>query len=64
MDVCREELARSMHREDIAQPTDGMEPGSKVDIAPVLIEPNVVPPGSEQHVPSLVIPTTDAAELP
>ena len=35
MDVRREDMARSMRGEDVAQPTDGMEPRSEVDVAPV-----------------------------
>ena len=64
MDVHREDMARSMRREDVAHPVDGTEPRSEVDIALVSTEPNVVPPGSEQPAPSLVVPTADAAELP
>ena len=64
MDICREDMARSVHREDVAQPADGTEPGSEVDIAPASIEPNVVPPGSEPPAPSPVTPTADAAEPP
>jgi len=64
MDVRREDMARSMRREDGAQPMDGTEPGSEVDIALALIEMNVIPPGSEQPEPSLVAPTADAAEPP
>ena len=45
MDVRREDMARSMCGEDVAQPVDGTELGSEVDIAPVLTEQNVVPPG-------------------
>ena len=63
MDVRREDMARSVHREDVAQPTDGTEPRLEVDIAPASTEPNVVPPGSEQPAPSSVAPTADAAEL-
>jgi len=40
---------------------DGVEPGSEVDITLPSTEPNVVQPGSEQPVPSLVAPTADAA---
>ena len=47
MDVRCEDMARSMRGEDAAQPADGAEPRSEVNVAPVLIEPNVVPPGSE-----------------
>ena len=64
MDVRREDMARSMCGEDVAQPADGMEPGSEVDIAPASTEPNVIPPGSEQPTPSPIAPTADAAELP
>ena len=62
MDVRREDMARSMRGEDAAQSMDGAEPRSEVNFAPALIEPNVVPPGSEQPSPSPVAPTTDAAE--
>ena len=64
MDVHREDMARSMHREDVTLPEDGMEPGSDVDVVPLSAEPNVVPPGSEQPAPSPVVPTIDAAEPP
>ena len=61
MDVRREDMARNMRGEDAAQPTDGAEPGSEVNIALILTEPNVVPPGSEQPAPSSVVSTADAA---
>jgi len=61
MDVRCEDMARSMRGEDVVQPADGMEPGSEVDVALASIEPNVVPPGSEQPAPSSVVPTADAA---
>ena len=51
-----------MRREDIAQPADGTEPGSEVDITPASTEPNVVPPRSEQPVPSLAVRTVGAAD--
>ena len=54
-------MARSMHGEDAAQPVDGAEPRSEVNIAPVLTELNVVPPRSEQPAPLSVTPTADAA---
>jgi len=63
MDVRREDMARSMRGEHIAQPADGMEPGSEVNVAPASTEPNVVPPGSEQPTPSSVAPTADAVGL-
>ena len=62
MDVHREDMARSMRGENIAQHAVSMEPGSEVDVAPASIEPNVMPPGSEQPTPSPVAPTADAAE--
>ena len=62
MDVRREDMARSMRGEDVAQPTGGTEPGSEVDIAPASTEPNVVPLGSEQPVPSSAVPTAIAAD--
>ena len=64
MDACREDMARSVRQEDVAQPVDGMEPGSEVDIALPSTEPNVVQLGSEQLVPSPVAPTADAAGQP
>ena len=60
MDVRREDMARSMREEDAAQPMDGVEPGSEVNVAPVSPEPNVVRPGSEQPAPSSVASTADA----
>ena len=62
MDVHREDMARSMRREDVSQPTDGTKRGSEVDIAPASTEPNVVPPVSGTPMPSPVAPTADAAE--
>ena len=62
MDVCHEDMDRSMHGEDVAQPADIMEPRSEVDVALASTEPNVVPPRSEQPAPSPVAPIADAAE--
>ena len=61
MDVRREDLAKSARGEDAAELLGGEEPGSEVNVAPVLTEPNVAPPGSEQPAPSSVAPTADAA---
>ena len=61
MDVRCEDMSRSMRGEDAYQPMDSLEHGSEVNVAPVLTEPNVVPPGSEQPAPSSVVPTADAA---
>ena len=41
MDARRADMAESVRQEDIAQPVDGVEPGSKADVAPPLTEPNV-----------------------
>ena len=62
MDIHREDMARSMRREDAAKSADGAEPRLEVNVTPASTEPNVVPPGSEQPTPSLVAPTADAAE--
>ena len=60
MDVYHEDMARSMSGEDAAQPVDAAEPRSEVNVTLVSTEPNVMPPGSEQPVPSSVASTTDA----
>ena len=62
MDVRHEEMAKSVHRGDVAQPADGTKLGSEVDIALASTEPNVIPLGSEQPAPSPVAPTADIAE--
>ena len=64
MDARHADMARSVRQEDIAKPTDGVEPRSEVDVVPPSAEPNVVPSGSEQPMPSPVIQTVDAAEPP
>ena len=48
MDVRREDLAKSARGEDAVELSDGEEPGSEVNVAPVLVEPDVVPSRSEQ----------------
>ena len=60
MDAHREDMAGSVHQGDVAQPANGVEPRSEVDIALPSTEPNVVQLGSEQHVPLLVAPIADA----
>ena len=62
MDVCREDLAKSARGEDAAELSDGEEPGSEVNVALVLVEPDAVPSGSEQLAPSSVAPSSDVAE--
>jgi len=61
MDVRRQDMARSMHGENASEPADSPEPGSGGNVASASVEPNVVPPGSEQPAPSLVVPPADAA---
>ena len=48
MDVHHEDLAKSARGEDAVELSDGEEPGSEVNVAPVLVEPDVVPSRSEQ----------------
>ena len=64
MDVRRADLADGVHHEDVAQPVDGVEPGLEMNVAPLPIEPNVVPLESEQPVPLPVAPTADVAREP
>ena len=52
MDVGREDLAKSARGEDAVELLNGEEPRSKVNVAPVLAEPDAVPSGSEQPTPS------------
>ena len=61
MEVRCEDMARSMRGEDASEPADSPEPSLGRDVASTSIEPNVVPPGSEQPAPSLVAPSADAA---
>ena len=64
MDVRYEDMGRSMHREDVAQPVDGMELGSEVDVTPPPTELNVAQSKDEQPLPSLVETVVDAAAEP
>ena len=57
-------MARSVPEEDIAQPMDGVEPGSEMNVALPPKEANVVQLGSEQPMPSPVAPTTNAVGPP
>ena len=61
MDVRHEDMARSMHGEDASEPADSTEPSSRGNVALAPIEPDVVPPGSEQPTSSSVVPPADAA---
>ena len=62
MDARREDMAGSMRQGDVAQPADGTEPRSEVDVISPSTEPNVVPSGSEQPAPSLVASIVDATK--
>ena len=53
--------AEGERQEDIVQPADGMEPGSKANVVPPLTELNVVPSESEQPLSSLIVPSVDTA---
>ena len=52
-----------MRGEDTSEPVDSLELGLGGNVASASIEPNVVPPGSEQPAPSSVAPPADAAGL-
>ena len=57
-------VAEGTRQEDIAQHTDGVEPGSKADVAPPSTEPNIVPLETERPSSSLVEPVADATKEP
>ena len=61
MDVRRQDMARSLRGENASEPADSPEPGSLGNVTSASIEPNVVPPGSEQPTPSSVALPADAA---
>ena len=54
MEACRASVAEGMHQEDVTQPMDGVEVGSK---APS--EPSVAPPEDEQPLTLPVMSSTD-----
>ena len=60
MDVRHEDMAQSMHGEDASEPVDSPELGLGGNAASAPIEPNIVPPGSEQPAPSSVASPADA----
>ena len=64
MEARRANTAEGARQEDIAQPTDGVEPGSEANIVPPLTEPNVVSSETEQPSSSPVSPAADAAGQP
>jgi len=61
MDVHCQDMVRGMRGENASEPMDSPEPSSGGNVASASIEPNVVPPGSEQPTPSSVAPPADAA---
>ena len=64
MDARRADIAEGTCHEDIAQPMDGVEPGSEADIALPPTEPNVAQSENEQSLPSPVEPVADATGEP
>ena len=64
MDAHRVDMVGSVCQEKIAQPVDGMEPRSEVDVAPPPTEPNVAQSKDERPLPSPVEPVVDATEEP
>ena len=64
MDARRADMAEGARQEDVAQPMDGMEPGSEADVAPPQTKPNVAQSEDEQPLPSPVEPVADAAGEP
>jgi len=60
MDAHRADTTEGTRQEDIAQPTDGVERGSKEDVTPPPTEPNVAQLEDKQPLPSLVEPVADA----
>ena len=61
MDVRHEDMAQSMRGEDASEPADSPKPGSGGNVTSASVEPNVVPPGSEQPALSSVMLPADAA---
>ena len=51
MDGRRVDMDEGACQEDVAQPMDGVEPGSEADVAPPLIEPNVTQLEDESPYP-------------
>ena len=61
MDARCEDMAKSMRGLDAVEPSDGEGPRSKVNVAPALTEPGVVPSENEQPAPPSTAPSTDIA---
>ena len=56
MDVCHQDMARSMRGENASEPADSPEPGSGGNVTSASVEPNIVPSWSEQPAPSSAAP--------
>ena len=64
MDARHADMAENMRQEDIAEPMDGVEPGSEANITPPPTEPNIAQSEDEQPLPSLVKPVANATMEP
>ena len=56
----RVNAAEGARQEDVAQPTDGVEPGLEANVAPPPTEPNVILSETEQPSSSPVEPVANA----
>ena len=64
MDARRANAAEGACQEDVAQSTDGVEPGSEANVTLPPTEPSVIVPESEQPLPSPIAPVADATGQP
>ena len=64
MDARCANMAEGACQEDVAQPMDGVEPGSEADVAPPPTEPNIAQSEDEQPLPSPIKPVADATGEP
>jgi len=64
MDARRANVAEGVCQEDVAQPADGVEPGSKASVILPLTKPHVAPSEREQPLSSSVMPSADATGRP
>ena len=64
MDARRADLANGMRQEDVAHPTNRVELGLEMNVAPLPTEPIVVPPESEQPMPLPVALIADVTGEP
>ena len=59
MEARRASTAEGVCQEDVAQPTDGVEPRSEANVAPPLTKPNIVPSETERPLSSPVEAVAD-----